>query len=368
MMEKTVLIAEDDQSVREVLQRLLTAQGYRVLVAADGEEALAEVAAAAPDVVVTDAMMPRLDGFELTRLLRAREETRLIPVVMVTGLREVEDRVRALEAGVDDFLAKPVHPVELTARVRSLCKVKEYHDLQREYRRRLERAVRARTRRLREALSMVRAFSLDTVYRLSRTAEFRDNDTGEHIQRMSYYVAAVARKIGLPSLTVRQLRYASPLHDIGKVGIPDSILLKPGRLTEQEWEIMKEHTTIGARILAGSRSEIVQLAELIALTHHERWDGSGYPRGTAGQSIPLPGRITAVADVFDALSSTRAYKAALPLEKAFEAVQEGRGTHFDPLVADAFLAIPAEVRGIRARFEDGGKVGRRRPAPAGGQA
>jgi putative two-component system response regulator len=262
--------------------------------------------------------------------------------------------VRAWEAGVDDFLTKPFHPVELVARTRSLCKVKEYHDLQAHYRVQLEQTVRERTTRLRQAVAAARAFSIDTVERLSRTAEYRDNDTGEHIKRLSGYAVEVARGMRLGMDLVGRLRLAVPLHDIGKVGIPDRILLKPGRLTPEEMEVMKQHTTIGARILAGSRSSTMTLAEEIALTHHERWDGTGYPRGLRGDAIPAAGRVTAVVDVFDALCSRRPYKAPMLPEAAISIVVEGRSTHFDPAVVDSFLAARPQILRLQDKLRDSG--------------
>jgi putative two-component system response regulator len=271
---------------------------------------------------------------------------------MVTALQEVEDRIRALEAGADDFLAKPVDKTEIRARVASLVKVKAYNDYIRNYSRELETEVARRTRDLRLAFERIKAMSLEALYRLTRAAEYKDEDTGAHIQRMSQYSATIARTMGLNDQTVEYILYAAPMHDIGKIGIPDKILLKPGKLTEEEWVIMKEHTTIGGRILEGSKAGYIHLGEIVALTHHEKWDGSGYPLGLKGNKIPLVGRIVATADVFDAMMSKRPYKEAFPLEKSHGIIREGRGNHFDPAVVDAFFASGKELDRIRQEFKD----------------
>jgi putative two-component system response regulator len=219
----------------------------------------------------------------------------------------------------------------------------------------LEDEVARQTLQLRMALEKVKKGSLDTIYRLSRAAEYKDEDTGAHIQRMSHYSAAIARKMGLNEKTVEAILYAAPMHDIGKIGILDKILLKPGKLDDSEWAIMRQHTVIGAKILEGSDAPIIRLAEVIALTHHEKWDGGGYPKGLREKGIPLVGRIVAIADVFDALTSRRPYKEPFPLEKAYGIIRDSRGSHFDPRVVDAFFASEAEILSIQATYQDHGK-------------
>ncbi len=351
----TVLVVDDDSRNLRLMEALLLPMGYRVLLAADGLEALNKVKEQRPDIVLLDVMMPRMDGFETARKLREDPDTSIIPIVMVTALKEVEDRVKALESGADDFLSKPVDKTELRARVRSLLKVKAYNDYMRNYQKKLEAEVARRTEQLRWAFDAVKRASLETIYVLSRAAEFRDEDTGTHIQRMSLYSAAVARKLGLNETTVENILYASPMHDIGKIGTPDYILLKPGKLDPDEWEIMKEHTVIGARILEGCDAQYMRLARVIAVTHHEKWDGSGYPKGLKGSDIPLVGQITAIADVFDALTSKRPYKEPFSVEKSFGIIREGRGNHFKPAVVDAFFDIEDEILEIRGNYEDEGE-------------
>ena len=348
-----ILVVDDEERNLRLIEALLIPLGYAVILARDGGEALEGVREIPPDVILLDAMMPRLDGFEVARRLKGDNETRIIPIVMVTALNEVGDRVKALEAGADDFLTKPVEKTELRARVRSLLKVKAYHDYQKNYQRELEDEVARQTEELRLAFEKLRDASLDTIHRLCRASEYQDDDTGAHILRMSHYAAAVARKMGQNQNYVEAIRYAAPMHDVGKIGVPDHILLKPGRLDRNEWEIMKAHPTIGSNILADADSEFIRFAQVITLTHHEKWDGSGYPKGLKGEDIPLVGRIVAIADVFDALTSKRPYKAAYSVEKAYEIIKTGRGSHFDPAVVDAFFAVEDDILSILRRYNDG---------------
>ncbi len=347
-----ILAVDDEPTGLRLLERLLVSFGYEVITARCGEECLDQVRNNDPDLVLLDVMMPDLDGYEVVRRLKQDKATQDIPVVMVTALGYVEDRVRALEAGADDFLSKPVDRIEMRARVQSLLKVKAYYDHLRLERSKLEQEVARRTAQLERAMKTVKEVSLDTIYRLARAAEYKDEDTGAHIQRMSYYAAAIARKLGLPEEEVEHILYAAPLHDVGKIGIPDSILLKPAKLERDEWDVMRQHTVIGAVILEGSPSPIIDLARIISLTHHEKWDGSGYPRGVKGAQIPLAGRIAALADFYDAVTSRRPYKEPFTREKAVEIILEGRGVHFDPEVVDAFMAIPEEIESLQHKYRD----------------
>lgn len=351
-MKPKILVVDDEDRNRRLMEALLVPLGYEVLLAADGEEALRKVQETPPDVILLDVMMPGISGFDVAKQLKENEETRIIPIVMVTSLQDVENRIKAIEAGADDFLSKPVDKTELQARVHSLVQVKAYNDHMRDYQKELEAEVAKRTEELRQAFEKIKTASLDTIYRLSRASEYKDEDTGAHIKRMSNYSAAVARQMGLSKDTVETILYAAPMHDVGKIGIPDKILLKPGKLDPEEWEIMKQHAVIGGSILSGSDSGFMKLAEVIALTHHEKWDGSGYPRSLVGKATPLAGRIAAIADVFDALISRRPYKEPFPLDKSFAIIREGRGRHFDPEVVDAFFAVEKEILSIRETFKD----------------
>ena len=346
-----VLVVDDEERNLRLMEAMLIPLGHEVLMASNGLEAIDMAVSQDPDLILLDIMMPKMDGFQVVQRLKELQEQRSIPIVMVTALKDVEDRVRALEVGADDFLSKPVDKTELTARVKSLIKVKAYHDHLIHYQKQLEEEVAERTRQLEGAFKKIKITSIETILRLSKAAEYKDEDTGSHIHRMSNYTAVVARRMGLSEKTIESVLYASPMHDVGKIGIPDRILLKPGKLEKDEWEIMKLHTLFGGRILEGGTG-FIQLAKVIALTHHEKWDGSGYPNGLIGNKIPLAGRIVAIADVFDALTSKRPYKEAFSVEKSLDIIRENRGTHFDPTVVDAFFDVIDQVLEIKDTFKD----------------
>lgn len=340
-----IMVVDDEILNRKLVEAMLKPQGYEVILAVDGEDCLAKVEASPPDLILMDIMMPNMNGFEVVTRLKAKESWALIPIVMVTALQDVGDRVKALEVGADDFLTKPVDRMELRARVRSLLKVKAYNDHMVNYRQELESEVAKQTLELKkasnkiaEAHSKLRDASLETIFRLARAAEYKDEDTANHIISMSRISAFLAERIGLNSVVVERILYASPMHDIGKIGIPDRILTKNGPLNDEEWALMRMHTVFGGQILEGSNIGFLRLGEVIALTHHEKWDGSGYPNGLVGNQIPLAGRIVAVADVCDALLSKRPYKPPLTIDQTVDIIKAGRGTHFDPMVVDVFMA------------------------------
>jgi len=353
MKDKPVILVVDDQLQNvELLEAQLVPLGYEIIRAANGKDALTIITGNEIDLMLLDIMMPGMDGFEVIRRVRQGTKTRLLPIILVTALRETEDRIKGIEAGCDDFISKPVDKMELFARVRSLLKVKDYNDLMLNYRKELESEVTARTEQLKQALERIKTASLDTIYRLSVASEYKDEDTGAHIKRMSRYSVAVARRMGLDENTIETILYSAPMHDLGKIGIPDQILMKPAILDPAEWKIMKMHTVIGAKILQGSDAEFIKSGESIALSHHEKWDGSGYPNGVKGQEIPIAGRIVAIADVFDALTSKRPYKEPFTIEKSLAIVKEGRGTHFDPDVVDAFFDIQEEILNIKKQYNE----------------
>lgn len=344
-----ILVVDDNALNRELLEGMLTSLGYQPVTAATGEQAL-EAVSEEVDLVLMDIRMPGMDGLETTRRLRERFAFHRLPVIMVTARDDQQARLLAVEAGANDFIAKPVDFTELRVRVSAWLQFKAAQDALQRQQETLERMVEARTTELRVALQDLREAYLDTLVRLSIAAEYKDEDTADHIHRMSRYVAVLAEGLGLPPEEVELLQHASPLHDVGKIGIPDHILLKPGKLTPEEWEIMKTHTTIGARILHGSPNEILQAGEVIALTHHERMDGTGYPRGLRGDEIPLWGRICAVADVFDALTSRRPYKPAFSNEEAYAILRESSGAHLDPQVVKVFFERLEDILEIQATY------------------
>jgi len=357
-----VLIVDDDPDARELFSEILAEEGYLVETAVDGMEALDKLESFKPDLILTDYQMPRMDGITLCKIVKNNPETIDLGVILITGFNDFEVRVQGLSAGADDFLSKPVMLPELKARIKSLAKAKLYHDFLRDYQKRLEEEVEKKAADLIKAnLALNLAYreledlSLEIVYRLARAAEYRDEHTGNHIQRISLYCVAIGERLGLTERQLDLLRYGSILHDIGKLGIPDEILLKPGSLTPEEWEIMKKHTIIGAEILKGTRIAYLKAGEKIALYHHERWDGKGYPFGLKGENIPLIARIVSVADVFDALTSKRPYRDAMDTETAFEFIASGKGTQFDPLVVDAFLGIKNQILEIKELYKDEGE-------------
>jgi len=357
--EVKVLIVDDDTTIRDFIKELLQGEGYLVETAETGKEALEKIPLFNPDIVLTDYLMPEMDGITLCRAIKNNPETIDIGVILITGVNDFETRIKGLSAGADDFLAKPVMVPELFARIKSLSKVKFYHDFLKDYQKKLEEEVEKKTAdllkanlELQVAYAEIQELSLEIIYRLARAAEYRDEHTGYHIQRISHYSVALGTHLGLSNEALEVLKYASPLHDIGKLGIPDRILLKPGPLSPEEWKIMKMHTVIGAQILAGSRIKYLKAAEKIALYHHERWDGTGYPMGLKGEKIPLFARIVAVADVFDALTTDRPYRKAMSVEEAFEIIKKGRGSHFDPQIVDTFFKIKEEILSIKELFKD----------------
>lgn len=331
-----ILAADDDASALRVLERILARGGFgEVITTTDGTRVEALFDEHRPDMVLLDLHMGAIEAPEVIRRLRALippEEH--VPVLVLSGDLADESRLAVLSEGAADFIHKPYSPGEVMLRVRNHLQTRLLHAAVREQNRTLEARVRDRT----EALERTAAEVLE---RLARAAELRDDDTGTHTRRVGELAGDLALAMGLPDDEARSLRLAACLHDIGKIGIPDSVLLKPGRLTPDEWEVMKTHTVIGARILADGSSGVVRLAEQIAHAHHERWDGAGYPRGLAGADIPLPARIVALADFYDALTSDRPYRAAWEVPRVLDEIRSLRGTHFDPAVVDAFLAFVA---------------------------
>jgi putative two-component system response regulator len=288
-----------------------------------------------------------MDGFEVCRILKDDPATRSIPVLFLTGDDAVKDKASGFALGAVDYITKPFEMGEVVARVRTHLSLALAQEELSSHNETLEAEVAARTAQLRRAYERMKRVSLDTIHRLAQAAEFKDEDTGSHILRIGHYAAAMGRHIRLGPRVVESLLYAAPMHDVGKIGIPDAILLKPGKLTAEEWVVMKRHTLIGGQLLSGADGGWLSLGETIALTHHERWDGGGYPKGLAGKAIPLAGRITSVADSFDAMTMRRPYKEPMPEGQAFELIAGLGGTQFDPVAVEAFLAVRGEIGAIR---------------------
>jgi putative two-component system response regulator len=332
-----ILIVDDKVANIRLLEGILGRAGYtRIASTTDPREVLEVFTGLQPDLLLLDLMMPHLNGFEVMEQLKALiPGGDYLPILVLTADVTGEVKRRALSAGAKDFLIKPFDTVEVLLRIDNLLKTRLLYLQLREQNHLLDEKVRERT------LSLERA-QIEILERLAAAAEFRDDETGRHTHRVGQVSSMIAHALSLPAAEVELIGQAAPLHDVGKIGIPDRILLKPGKLTVREFEVMKRHTTIGARMLANGHSDLIQMAECIALMHHERWDGTGYPGKLLGEDIPLVGRIVSVADVFDALTHERTYKTAWPVEEALVEIERQRGRQFDPRVAEAFLSLPVE--------------------------
>lgn len=337
IVESRVLVVDDQQENVMLLEHVLELSGFtNIHGTTDSGNVLALCVSEQPDLVLLDLQMPPPDGFEVMQQLEpwTRGSTRM-PILVLTADSTREARTRALSSGASDFLNKPLDTTEVVLRVRNLLLTRLLARELHEQNLLLERRVRERTRELEEA-------RLEAVERLALAAEYRDDSTGEHAKRVGRLAARIARRLDLAEETIELLQLAAPLHDVGKVAVPDAILAKPGPLTPDELEAMKVHPLVGGEILGRSRSKLLRLSEEIALTHHEWWDGSGYPSGLKGEEIPLPGRIVAVADVFDTLTHRRPWKPAWPVERALEEIDRLRGRQFDPQAVDALLGLVSE--------------------------
>ncbi len=341
-----ILIVDDEPVNLKLLDKMLSAQGYTNLaLVQDPRQVLEVYRQQRTDLILLDINMPHLDGFAVMEQLNALDDPLLPPIVILTAQHGQDFLLRALNAGARDFITKPFDRNELLARVRNMLDAQLAHRLIYEQKDVLEEMVQIRTKELRRT-------RLQVVQRLGRAAEYRDNETGNHILRMSHISALLAKSIGWNEADCELMLHASPMHDIGKIGIPDHILLKPGKFEPEEWAIMQTHAAIGANILDGDESDLMVWASEIALTHHEKWDGSGYPNGLSRHDIPLTGRIAALADVFDALTSERPYKKAWTVEAALDLIKKNCGTHFDPELVVVFLEQLPEILKIRERFSE----------------
>lgn len=341
-----IFLIDDEPANLKLLDKMLGSQGYqqRVLIQ-DPRQVLTHYQQQRPDLILLDINMPHLDGYQVMLQLTALQDPLLPPIVILTAQQSKDCLSRALDAGARDFVSKPFDRNELLMRVRNLLDAQFAHLLLHNQKAALEQLVQQRTAELHST-------RLQVVQRLGMAAEYRDEETGNHILRMSHICALLAAKIGWDAAQCDLILHASPMHDIGKIGIPDAILLKPGKFEPEEWEIMKTHAAIGGRLLQGDDSALMLMAREIALSHHEKWDGSGYPNGLNGEAIPMAGRIAALADVFDALTSVRPYKKAWPVEDAVAFITENSAKHFDPLLVEAFLAELPRIVAIRQQFSE----------------
>ncbi|WP_298445154.1 HD domain-containing phosphohydrolase [uncultured Ferrimonas sp.] len=333
----TLLLVDDNATNIDILVGVLR-DDYQLKVALNGETALKIVADTPPDLILLDVMMPGMNGFEVCQRLKSNPLTAAIPIIFVTALGEATDETEGLRLGAADYITKPINAAVVQARV--ACQLKLYNQAQH-----LESLVQQRTSELQHT-------RLHVIQCLGRAAEYKDNETGLHVIRMSRYSELLARAAGLNQPFCDLLLHAAPMHDIGKIGIPDNILKKNAGLDDAEWLVMRQHPQLGANILGSLDSELMQMASRIALTHHERWDGSGYPNGIKAEQIPLEGRIVAISDVFDALTSDRPYKSAWSVDETMAQIQAGRGSHFDPNLVDIFLSLQPQLEEIRQCYLD----------------
>ena len=363
MKQPRILIVDDEEKNYRLITAILKNLECLFETARNGKEAVLKTVSFKPDLIFLDIMMPELDGYAVCKLLKDNPDTRHIPILMMTVLDDKASKLKALEAGANDYLTKPVDSTEVMIRTRNLLRIKEFEDFLKDHAVRLEAETEKKTADLNAAFQDItrsqrrlKASYLDTIYRLTVVAEFKDEASVSHVKRVGLSCSHIAKQLGWPDEKVETIKYASPMHDIGKIGIPSDILLKPGTLTPEELALVKTHTTIGGRILQGSQSEFLQMAEQIAINHHERWDGTGYPAGLKDEEIPIEGRITAFADQYDALRSIRPYKPPFDYVMAYRIMVEGNERmgpqHFDPRLLEIFQDTHKTFEKIYEYYKD----------------
>lgn len=361
----TVLVVDDNEMNRDLLHRRLSRHGYNISMVEDGAQAISILKEKNFDLVLLDIMMPDVNGYQVLEYMKQDDELRHIPVIMISALDEIESVVRCVELGADDYITKPFNPVLLNARIGSCLERKQIRDKEEQYRQQIEKYNNHLEQKVREKVKEITSTQLAAIFAMSKLAESRDNETGEHLERMREYCKIISRHLSsqekfsniIDDKYIDDIYAASPLHDIGKVGIPDNILLKPGKLSDEEWVIMKTHTTIGVNTLLEvdkqhPGNDFISMGINIAGGHHEKWDGTGYPAGLSGIEIPLAARILSLGDVYDALTSKRCYKEAFTHEKSRDIILSDKGRQFDPDIVDAFVDMEEEFKKVRAFYQD----------------
>ena len=341
-----ILVCDDSFTNALLLSKLIDEQiGCSVITLTDPRKVAPVVASQPIDLILLDIEMPHLDGFEVMNMVREKYEPDQLPILIITGCEGVDTRNRALSNGANDFLNKPIDQIEVELRVRNLLKIRNSYLLHEQNEHNLEEQVNQRTKELNYSIKAL-------INSLATAGELRDNETGKHVQRVGQYAKVLAKGLSLPTEICEMIELTAPLHDIGKIGIPDSILLKPARLTDEERQVMNNHTTYPEVLVGPHDSPLIQMAKTIATTHHEKWDGSGYPNRLSGESIPIEGRITAIADVFDALTTVRPYKDAWPVAEAVAYIEEQSGKSFDPSVVSVFMKNKDDIERISKELAD----------------
>jgi two-component system response regulator RpfG len=344
---RQIVIVDDESTGRTILEKVIQniANDIQVNGFDSAHKALAWLTANRADLIITDYRMPDINGIEFIKKVRSLAAYESIPIMMITVVSEKSVRYEALDAGATAFLTRPIDQIECRTSCRNLLKIQEQQSI-------IQDKADWLARQVAVATIQIVARERETLLRLGRAGEYRDEDTGNHVIRMAKYARIIAEELGLSEMECEDIEYAAPMHDIGKIGIPDNILLKPGKFVTDEWEVMKQHTEIGHNILSNSQSRYIQMGSIIALNHHEWFDGTGYPSGLKGREIPLVARIVAVADVFDALVSTRPYKQAWETDEALEYLRQNSGTHFDPQCVKAFFDRLDDIMRIKSELKD----------------
>jgi putative two-component system response regulator len=350
----SILVVDDDTQVLQYVSFVLADYGYAVTPCSDPYEAIEKFQANRFDALLTDMKMPTLSGLDLINMARAYDKD--VPVVLMTGFAELDMAIEAIHRGVFDFLNKPMKPEYITHAIDKAVKFRKLLNIERDYKQDLEETIAERTQKLQDMMNMLKSATKEIIHRLVVVSEYRDTDTGDHVKRIGLYGKALSSALAMPDEFTEMIEFASSLHDIGKVAIPDKILLKPGKLSDDEFDLIKSHTTIGAKMISDSQFPGMDMAVSIVLNHHERWDGTGYPSGLRGEEIPLEGRIVMLSDQYDALRSKRPYKPPFDHEKAFKIITEGDGRsspdHFDPEVLKAFIDVSRKFDEIFRSNED----------------
>ena len=363
-MTENILICDDEKQLVQVFKAILETEGHQCDICYNGEDAINKVHQKEYDLILLDVQMPGLSGFEVCTFLKKHEKYQDIPVLFLTGLRDYEYRMQGLKVGANDYISKPVDASELILRVKNTLKLREYSKFLKQYNVTLEEEIDKKAgeilkmnKELILANERIKTAYIDTVYRLSMAAEHKDSYTTEHLLRISSLSSLFSLILGMSKTEVEQMYFAAPMHDIGKIGIPSEILLKKSKLTFDEFEIMKKHTLIGSEMLGGSDSLILKTAALIAESHHEKWDGTGYPHGLKGEKIPIEGRIVMLVDIYDALRSKRPYKEGMSHEEALEIIAKGDDrlstNHFDPTLLELFIEHSDEVENLFDKISNG---------------